>query len=94
MLLVVLVLALDLAVEEAGFLRGQIVKAANFLLRVVVDMVLDQVGGGHRIDLERLVAVEGEKAQCEQVQQLSTAVRPKVQVFRDEEKEHEVVFVV
>lgn len=74
LLLVILVLALDFLFDETSLLRWQIVETTNFLLRVIVDVVLDEVGGGHGVDLERLVAVEGEKAKRQQVQQLSATV--------------------
>ena len=93
-LLVVLIFALDLLVHESGFLWRQVIDTVNFLLRVVVQMVLDQLLCRHRVDSQRLVAVEGEESESEQVEKLATIVAAQVQVLRDVEEEHKVVLVL
>ena len=57
-------------------------------------MILDQLLGGHCIDLERLVAIEREVAEGEQVEELGAVLTAQVQVLADVEEQHEVVLVL
>ena len=80
-LLVVLVFTLDLLVDKSALGGWQIIDTFDLLLGRVVDVILYQVRGWHRIDTKGLIAIEGEKSQGEEVEQLTTASRSQVQIL-------------
>ena len=93
-LLIILVLSLDLLVDKAREIGWQVVDPLDLLLGIVVQVVVHQVGGGHRVDSQRLVPVERIKPKGQKVEQLPSVGRPQVQILRNVEEEHKVIVVV
>ena len=77
-LLIVFILAFDFLIEQSLLIRWQIIYTLYLLLSRIVDVVLDQIRGGHWEDLQSLISIEREESKSQQIEELTATIGSQV----------------